>query len=247
MATEFVRVTNLGDKPLVLAWNGARYPIAPGAQRTVPVEAAYRSFGWWEAEDGGGRDDRRIERQRLSTLYGTMSEPWYSQTPAQTAMSSEVYANGNPIVAPEDYDPFDVVDGQTQFMHPNLPKARVEDDNGQRLLTIIDDPLGEIVLEHPLAGAEGDELAMLKRTLSQVTARLQQLEHQPPEVHDLQVQTSPNPPAPVDPDEGGAVSADEVEPDAMDIMADAVEPTPKKKPARKRAAKKKAAAEPTSI
>lgn len=242
---DIVRVVNVGDTLHVFKYGGAQYPVAPGEQKTIPVEAAWRSLGNWNRHDRDNDRARAIERERLNSLYGLQGAAWYSQTPVQTAGSLETNAAGIPLISPEDYNPVTTVDGQSQFLHPTLPKIEVYDvETGQRVLTVIDDPDDTIESGIDIKRVEKDRVAMVEAQVQKQAELLdtlvKELAQTDPEKA-AEIATRLHSPKPTETPVEDISSADATSSaDALDVMNDELGIT-KPKP-RKKAASKKAAA-----
>lgn len=249
MDTEIVEVRNAGSKPVVLAYAGRRYPINPDERAAVPVQAAKRSVGDWERSDDPESNylPRTRERSRLATLYGLCGDAFYSDDPIVTASLAIEADGGNMRVKPADYDPVAAVDGRRVYMHPNLPRLEVFDLVGNRIITVLDDPDGDMAtggafhaVRRDAEAATKDQIASLQ---AQVTALVNQLAVSDPEAaRTIAVAATPDPSTPTP----AATAASAPAVDEMDVMAaelghDTPDTPDTPKPAKKRAAKKAAA------
>lgn len=131
-----VRVTNDGTAKFVAKYANNRYSIEPGSAAIVPYYAAVLWFGDPRATNIG---DKRItqfrahEVDRLSAKYGLVGAPFYSDEDTVT-----VNVDGEKIE-------LRYVDAR----HPNLPRCTVETVDGERLVTVIDDPAGDHLTAQP--------------------------------------------------------------------------------------------------
>lgn len=244
MDTEIVEVRNAGSKPVVLAYGGRRYPVNPEQRVAVPVQAVKRSVGDWERRDDPDSNylPRTRERSRLSTLYGLCGDAFYSDDPIITASLAIEADGGNMRVKPADYDPIDAIDGRRIYMHPNLPRLEVFDLTGNRIITVLDDPDGDMATGGAFHAVRRDGEAATKDQIAslqaQVSALVNQLAATDPEAaRNIAVAANPTTPTPATP-ASPAPAADE-----MDVMAAELgHDTPDMpKPTKKRAVKKSAA------
>lgn len=175
---ETVRVKNLGSTTVMFVYNKGKYPVPPHGEAAVPVAAAKRSLGNWDAVDEPEVNimPRTKEQERLATKYGLCGEPFYSDDPRETvAGTDELRGNGKPVVEAQSYDPTVLIDGRKQYRHPKLPNVEVYDLAGNRVITVLDDPdrtiqTGQVEREH-----RRDETAMLKAQLETLKQQQQQL------------------------------------------------------------------------
>lgn len=67
---DMVRVRNLGDENLRIAYDSKATVIPPGQDGFVAKEAACAHFGVWWSQPGGRPIDRKEEARRVKGLYG---------------------------------------------------------------------------------------------------------------------------------------------------------------------------------
>ena len=248
MDSPIVEVLNTGTTTHLLRYAGDVYPVNPGQRVPVPVTAVKRSVGDWERVDDPDSNHmpRTRERDRLITLYGLAGDAPYSDDPIVT-LSLELEAqDGNKKVKPADYDPIDAIDGRKRFMHPNLPRLEVYDIRGNRIITILDDPDGDLAsgaafrrLTKATDGPVEQQIAALQGQLNALTDQLAQ--SNPAAARDLAIaQDAPMAPVAPPPPESDA--------SAMDVMTEELgldnptDPSPAPKTTKKKSATKKAAA-----
>jgi hypothetical protein len=76
-------------------------------------------------------------------MYGLFNAPFYSYTPRDTIGIADA---NEPIDAYIDIPPTaKLVDARREYIHPNLPQVAVYDVDGNRILTVIDDPDGDLL------------------------------------------------------------------------------------------------------
>jgi len=136
---------NLPPHEFNARFGGTPYIIPnDGVERIIPVAAAKMYFGDWDARDRGQNEqDRQRERSKLNTMYGLFNAPFYSYLPRETIGIADA---GEPI---DDYievpPTAKLVDARREYIHPNLPQVAVYDVDGTRILTVIDDPDGDLL------------------------------------------------------------------------------------------------------
>lgn len=175
---EVVRVQNNSPRTVTFTYAKGKYPVPAGTSAAVPVAAAKRSLGDWDARDNPDVNimPRTNEQNRLSTLYGLCGDPFYSDDPRETfAASEEVRGNGKAVVPMEDYTPTSLIDGRKQYRHPRLPDVEVYDLSGRRVVTVLDDPDGTIGSGQLAREAARDESSMLKDTIAALQAQQTQI------------------------------------------------------------------------
>lgn len=168
-----VAVTNTGPKPFIGGHAGKKHQINPGETRYLPWDAVCRWVGNPFARNMGA--DRQLhfrtnEVDRLSTVYGTYSEPWSTDEPYEIVDTTGP-AGMKPIVYEERPD--------GRFYHPHIPSLLVKSSDGQVLTTVLQDPEGadvtpaeqtSITESRTLAAA----VAELQRQLAQTQLQLAQ-------------------------------------------------------------------------
>jgi len=128
-----------------MRYGGTPYRIPnDGVERIVPADAARLYFGDWDARDlGKNEQNRQKERLKINTKYGLFNAPFYSYIPRDTIGIPDA---NEPI---EEYVPVPdtakLVDARREYIHPNLPQVAVYDVDGNRILTVIDDPDGDLL------------------------------------------------------------------------------------------------------
>ena len=254
---DIVRVTNVGDEIVTWRFHGQDYLLRPDVPIAVPTGAAKLHLGDWDAHDRENDKARADVRERLNFKYGMLGAPFYSKTPRETVAIADHDAAGKQLVDQETYTPAEMVDGRRMFMHPNLPRVVVEDvDTGARILTVVDDPDEDISTGVAVAQERESTTAAVRAELRSTQERMDRLisalaEKDPKLAAEFATSTAhpdrPDMPAihtdPADDNESAGLS-DPADPtdalDALDVMNDELDladkDTPKKKPARKRAA-----------
>lgn len=144
---QMVLVTNEGDRPMKLLFHGNRYTLEPGRKTPIPYLAMVLWFGnprTFDSSTDPERHFRAKERERLSSKWGLGFDKWFADpddlAPGETPRTSTFH----PALPeqPEEYVETQIL-GRRQFMHPRLPRVRVETYEGERIITILDDPFGE--------------------------------------------------------------------------------------------------------
>lgn len=168
-----VKVTNVGTTTFKGGHAGKTFVIAPGESRFVQWDAVCRWVGNPFAVNVG--DDRAThwrtgEADRLSTLYGTYSDPWTTED------EHEVFMEG----APPGMKPMRYVLGTDgKYHHPHLPQLEVRDSHDKVLKTVLADPEGaDITPAQATTIAERsaleDQLAEVRRLQAQLQLQLAQ-------------------------------------------------------------------------
>lgn len=172
---QMVLVTNEDARPLHLMFHGNRYKLEPNVTQPVPYLAMVLWFGnprTFDSLENPDRNFRARERERLSSKWGVGFDRWYEDptalAPGETPRSSSFYAGMDPT------SPYteELILGRRQFMHPNLPRVRVETWDHKRLITVIDDPFG--VHSGGRDPSEGDTKGMVDDMMRQLEANRQQ-------------------------------------------------------------------------
>lgn len=157
-----VQVTNKGNRPFSIQYNGRVYKLEPSKPNFVPAEAAILWFGDPRATDNASSfknesgsviviPDRSSEVRRLCVKYG--------------------YVAGGEI---------DFLTKQGEFSDNNVPKVEVRtvggegDEDNEPLPTILSDPEGESVSPVTVTAADQADLMTLVRTQAQQILALQQ-------------------------------------------------------------------------
>lgn len=144
-AHTMVVVTNEGPRPLNLLYDGTRFTLKPNVPQPIPYLAMVLWFGNPLTvdldPDDPAKKHRTNERRRIAAKWGTGFEPWYASPedhPDGPPTTKSFYEGLDPV---EDYAVCQVLDRQV-YKNPKLPKIRVETYDGQRVITLIDDPEG---------------------------------------------------------------------------------------------------------
>lgn len=162
-----VIATSHERRPLNLLFHGRKFRLMPEQPTNIPYLAMVLWFGNPSARDVSETDRdrmyRRAERERLSAKWGLNGgEQWYK--------------------FPDDYDDptvprtqalfddpsYDYVSalfaGRNAYRHPFLPNVECNTYDGKRIITIIDDPLGEIAFPDA-ATSNRTEIEQLQHTV----------------------------------------------------------------------------------
>lgn len=127
---DFVKVLNRGDKAVRLAWDNRPYDAAPEKETIVPVEAAIHALG----------DPRSGPLMRSSSSNGRVE--WVPDRQTEIRRLKAWYSN-------QDGDESQVF---------NAPTIEVYTLDGERLTTVLEDPLGETVTASNQTLSEREEL-----------------------------------------------------------------------------------------
>lgn len=156
---DIVRVTNLGSKPVTIAWNSKPYKLEPGKIQFVPVEAAVLWFGdprstdsiqSWKDESGGVTvvPSREDEIRRLTIKYGFNMT---TGVPENTFLKNE--------------------DGE----YP-VPRIELATLDGDVIQTVLSDPEGESVnVATPTIAEQSDLMRLVESQQRQLNFLLEQL------------------------------------------------------------------------
>jgi len=141
---QMVIVTNEGTRPLRLLFHGQPYTLQPEVPQPIPYLAMCLWFGNPKTYDASDTDmERRYrtqERDRLSSKWATGNDKWYADPELEDRPESGSFYKGmDPVAAYTDVE----IMGRRRYMHPNLPRVKVETWDHQRLVTVIDDPFGQ--------------------------------------------------------------------------------------------------------
>ena len=154
-------VTNNGPKPFRAGHAGKTHELAPGETRFLPWHAVIRWVGDPFAVNIGSDSAnhwRVREQDRLSTLYGTYSDPWVTDEPYEI-----IDPTGPAGMKALEY----VQREDGKYYHPHLPDLTVTSTDGKPLVTVLQDPEGADVTP-----AEQTSLTE-QRTLAATVAELQ--------------------------------------------------------------------------
>ena len=141
---QMVIVTNEGPRPLRLLFHGQPYTLVPDVPQPIPYLAMVLWFGNPKTYDASDTDmERRYrtqERDRLASKWATGNDKWYADPELEPAPpeSGSFYKGMDPT---EPYVEREIM-GRRQYMHPKLPRVKVETWDHQRIVTVIDDPFG---------------------------------------------------------------------------------------------------------
>lgn len=171
---DFVQVRNLDDKPLDLLWDSKKYRIAPGAQQPIPFEAAKLAFG-----------DPRSGPQMTSIRDFRGVVHWLPDRASEIRRLRCLYDN-------------QAGDESTVLKHP---KVEVFDLEGNRVVTVLDDPAGESVTPANQSVSDSNEiLALMQRQQATIDMLMKRLhvnesgeEIEPPETPTATATTAPDP------------------------------------------------------
>ena len=256
MPADIVRVVNVGDRPVKWRFAGQDYILRPQQPLAIPTGAARLHLGDWTKRDRENDPKRAQERNRLNHRYGMLGAPFYTDDPAMTKAIADHDAAGQKLVEQEDYTPVQFVDGRRRFKHPNLPDVEVYDmDTDARILTVIDDPDGDIgtgVAQARVDEAEASGVqAELKATQAKMDRLVALLAEKDPSLAAEFATSIAHPDRPDMPPLTGAEVEDDDDlppadptstPDAMDVMNDELNISDDKpKPAKKAPARRKKA------
>lgn len=249
MDTDIVQVRNIGNDPIVFRYGGNVWPVNPGKTAAVPTPAVKRSVGDWTKSDDPDSNflPRTRERNRLATLYGLCGDPFYSDDETVTLSQQIEAADGNPRAKVKDYSPVDAIDGRRQFMHPSLPRVEVSTLEGERIITVLDDPddtMAAGTAFHKINRDRGmaleDQVAALQRQIDQLTtAQKINRDAAIPSETDEDGDGGDGDTDSAGDTDGGVASDDAMDAFKSELGHDAMDPEPK--PAKKAAAKKAAA------
>lgn len=161
-------VKNVGTAPVKVGYDNMVWVIKPQQTSTIPYFAACLMFGDPRSVDTDVNDPdkrhRTMEAARLDILYGTYSAPWYKDEP---------YTWKNPIDARPELEREYVPLADGRFIHPNLPRVEVHFSDGERIVTVIEDPAGDGLTDAKRTAqseskVQGDQIAELQRQLAQL-------------------------------------------------------------------------------
>lgn len=192
-----VRVRNIGDSRLKLEYANQTWKVEPGEDAIAPYLAACYWFGDPRSVNVGDPNRNRntqyrtLEIDRLSVLYGVYSEAFVAEDDDTWTVEQKV----------DDYrklEPRPYVNRR----HPNLPQVEVYDlTTAERILTVIDDPAGDLNAEHSNSSLESEalqgQLNAMQESIKALTAQLAQS----------------------DPDAARAVLANSPTPESLDVVS----------------------------
>lgn len=176
--SDIVQVENIGRKSVTFAWGGVKQIVRPGETRAVPAQGVKLALGDWDLHDDVDNDftPRSSNRERLATKYGLCGDPFYSDDLLETmAGADEVNKAGRVIAPPRPYTPVELIDGRRAYLHPNLPQVKVSDLNGNRIITIVDDPDGVIESGKAQREMDRDDNAVMRAQVKALQEQQQQL------------------------------------------------------------------------
>ena len=169
-----VRVRNIGDSRLKLEYANQTWLVEPGEDAIAPYLAACYWFGDPRAVNIGDSNRNRstqyrtLEVDRLSVLYGVYSD-------AFTADDDDTWTVEQKVDDYRKLEPRPYVNRR----HPNLPQVEVYDlTTSERILTVIDDPAGDLNAEHSNSSLESqalkDQMLAMQAQMSAMAAQLAQ-------------------------------------------------------------------------
>ena len=157
-----VRVKNVGPKKLRLEYANNTWHIDPGQEAVAPYLAACYWFGDPRSVDIGhdrNSHHRTREIDRLSVLYGVYSEAFWVDEDGVVREEEQIDNKRSHPAMP-----------YVNRRHPYLPQVEVYDiTTNERILTVIDDPEGN--LNEPQSNAQLESAAMA----DQIRAMQQQM------------------------------------------------------------------------
>lgn len=156
---DMVRLVNLEDRPLRLAWNNQVHTIAPKGEAFVPFDLAKLYFGdprsletVTRVRDERGHDmivaDRAAEVRRLQSYWQSSTIKFREYIPGDTSYIDE--------------------DGISDLM----PSVEVYTLAGERILMVADDPYGDTVVAATSTRAESDRVRQQLMDQSDMIAEL---------------------------------------------------------------------------
>lgn len=169
-----VQVTNLSSTTTYkFQWESTTWNIKPGQTVIAPYYGMCNWFGNPQTVNVGDSDANREtqhrteEVKRLSVLYGTYAHPWSFPSPYIAYDHTD-----NRDITNVTYEQRDGL-----YWHPQIPWIEVQDIDGGRILTVLEDPDGDGVAGgiDPTLQAES---ASLKAALATMQQKLAQLEIQ---------------------------------------------------------------------
>ena len=161
-AHEMVILTNEGNTPIPLRYDGQRYVLQPN----VPVPVPYLAMVCWLGNPSAvdrSRDDpskryRSNEVARMSTKWGVGFDAWYHDpdllSPGTRPRTSQMFngeVDNNGTVQVQEYT-LEQILGREKYRNPRLPRIKVTTYDGQRIVTVIDDPEGAFI--NPSSGED---------------------------------------------------------------------------------------------
>jgi hypothetical protein len=127
-----VRVRNLGVEPIDLQWNLRKYTIEPGSDGYIPFDLAKMAFGDPRSSD--------IVQAVTDEFNGTM---FISDRPTEVRRLQQLYPDSHPKF--REYIP-----GDRSYLRDGIsdrcPQVEVYTLAGDRIYTVIDDPMGDRII-----------------------------------------------------------------------------------------------------
>lgn len=152
-ATMESNVPGREDEPIVLGWNSKEYPLLPGRQTHVPLEAAVNAFG----------DPRSID----STQHIPIGDPRSGERLTVPSRSDEVRRLRLRYAI---YDGDDTNFKNGEGNEP-IPKVKLSTIDGEDLTTVLEDPYGESTITAVrTVSQENDAAAMIEHMQRQIDA-----------------------------------------------------------------------------
>jgi hypothetical protein len=166
--TSAVRVKNVSDTRFIGDYANRRYVIEAGAEIIAPYHAAVYWFGDPRSRNIGEKRSTHYRDQeiaRLSTLYGLFNDAFWDEYGDGNLKTARIIVSHDESIPPRDY---------TGTRHPNLPQVEVYDlGTGDRILTVIDDPVGNELAPSSTAEVESRALADQVKAMGEQLANLQ--------------------------------------------------------------------------
>lgn len=157
---DLVRVKNLGDRPLRVAYNSKPIVIPAGQEIPMEKEAACVHFGNWELRnfpelsDPELRDARTLEYKRIRTLYGF----------------------------------HELVEDSEGTFQSSVPKVEIYEMDGSKVVTVLEDPKGDTLSVSGSSVTDKDAILQAMRDqMAAMQSQMEELENRPPEVPDVDV------------------------------------------------------------
>lgn len=141
--------TNLSNRPYRLLYSGRHYELPPGEPRNIPYLAMCLWFGNPKLRNLPGNDPNKKLRQqecdRLAAKWGVGFDAWYVDPqytePGVVPMTSNDWDEVK--LGSHEYA-LATIAGRQKYKNPRLPSIKCETFDGKRIITVIDDPTGEL-------------------------------------------------------------------------------------------------------
>ena len=183
-AHELVIVRNYGRRALTLRYSGQTItvPCAIGGGEPEPVAIPYLAMCLWFgnpllrdlSDVDMDKRHRTRERERLAAKYGfgAMGEDWYidpTSDPDASRRTSRSFYEGMDPVAP--YEPV-TLNGRPMYRHPNLPAVTCHTFDNKRIITVLDDPEGNLTFPEQTGSANRSEVEELRANYEALRGQL---------------------------------------------------------------------------